>query len=126
MDRKGYPCAHCTSSISRHTPRTGEVDEYTQCIYTWLVIDWGQRKRQANLKKHGFDFVDANEIFDGVTFTYEDDRISYGEQRFVTLGSLRGTVVSIVHTEQDDHIRVISMRKATKREREIYFQTISN
>ncbi len=90
------------------------------------MIDWDQRKRQANLKKHGFDFVDANEIFDGVTFTYEDDRISYGEQRLVTLGSLRGTVVSIVHTEQDDHIRVISMRKATKREREIYFQTISN
>lgn len=90
------------------------------------MIDWDQRKRQANLKKHGFDFVDANEIFDGVTFTYEDDRIAYGEQRFVTLGSLRGTVVSIVHTEQDDHIRVISMRKATKREREIYFQTISN
>jgi uncharacterized protein len=90
------------------------------------VIDWDQRKRQANLKKHGFDFVDTNEIFDGVTFTYEDDRIAYAEQRFVTLGSLRGTVVSIVHTEHDDHIRVISMRKATKREREIYFQSISN
>ena len=90
------------------------------------MIDWDQRKRQANLKKHGFDFVDADEIFDGVTFTYEDDRISYGEHRFVTLGLLRGTVVSIVHTEQDDHIRVISMRKATKREHEIYFQTVSN
>lgn len=90
------------------------------------MIDWDQRKRQANLKKHGFDFVDTNEIFDGVTFTYEDDRIAYAEQRFVTLGSLRGTVVSIVHTEHDDHIRVISMRKATKREREIYFQSISN
>jgi len=90
------------------------------------VIEWDQRKRQANLKKHGFDFVDANEVFGGVTFTYEDDRISYGEQRFVTLGSLRGNVVSIVHTEQGDHIRVISMRKATKREREIYFKNISN
>ena len=90
------------------------------------MIDWDQRKRQANLKKHGFDFLDANEVFDGVTFTYEDDRISYGEQRFVTLGSLRGNVVSIVHTEQGDHIRVISMRKATKREYEIYFQNISN
>ena len=115
-----------TQSISRWAPRTDEVDEYTHCIYTWLVIDWDQRKRQANLKKHGFDFGDANEIFGGVTFTYEDDRIAYGEQRFVTLGSLRGTVVSIVHTEQDDHIGVISMRKATKREREIYFQSISN
>ena len=91
-----------------------------------LVINWDQRKRQANLKKHGFDFVDANEVFDGVTFTYEDGRIAYEEQRFVTLGSLRGTVVSIVHTEHDDHIRVISMRKATRREREIYFENISN
>jgi uncharacterized DUF497 family protein len=90
------------------------------------VIDWDQRKRQGNLKKHGFDFVDANQVFDGVTFTYEDDRLSYDEQRFVTLGSLRGNVVSIVHTEQGDRIRVISMRKATKRECEIYFQSISN
>ena len=90
------------------------------------MINWDQRKRQANLKKHGFDFVDANEVFDGVTFTYEDDRIAYGEQRFVTLGLLRGIIVSIVHTGHDDHIRVISMRKATKYEREIYFQNISN
>jgi hypothetical protein len=89
------------------------------------VIDWDQRKRLANLKKHGFDFADADRIFDGVTFTYEDDRISYAEQRFVTLGSLDGTLVSIVHTEQADHIRVISMRKATKHEREIYFQNVS-
>jgi hypothetical protein len=89
------------------------------------VIDWDQRKRLANLKKHGFDFADADRIFDGVTFTFEDDRISYAEQRFVTLGSLDGTLVSIVHTEQADHIHVISMRKATKHEREIYFQNVS-
>ena len=90
------------------------------------MIDWDERKRQSNLKKHGFDFVDAKETFDGITFTYEDDRIAYVEQRFVTLGSLRGTVVSIIHTEKNDHIRVISVRKATKRECEIYFQNISN
>lgn len=90
------------------------------------MIDWDQRKRQANLKKHSFDFADATEVFDGVTFTYEDVRVEYGEQRFVTLGSLRGTVVSIIHTEKGDYIRIISMRKATKRECEIYFQSISN
>ena len=89
------------------------------------MTDWDQRKRQSNLKKNGFDFADADQVFDGVTFTYEDDRIAYGEQRFVTLGLLNGTLVSIVHTEQADHIRVISMRKATKHEREIYFQNIS-
>ena len=89
------------------------------------MIDWDPRKRQVNLRKHGFDFIDVDEVFDGITFTYEDDRLAYGEQRFVTLGSLSGTVVSIAHTEQGDHIRIISMRKATKHENEIYFQNIS-
>jgi uncharacterized DUF497 family protein len=90
------------------------------------VITWGEAKRRTNLKKHGFDFVDAEEVFDGVTYTYEDDRLAYGEQRFVTLGLLRAIVVSIVHTEEAGNIHVISMRKATKREREIYFQSIAN
>ncbi|MDP1535891.1 MAG: BrnT family toxin [Burkholderiales bacterium] len=89
------------------------------------MIGWHQRKRQSNLKKHGFDFADADQVFDGVTFTYEDDRIAYDEQRVVTLGLLNGILVSIVHTEQSGHIRVISMRKATKHEREIYTQNIS-
>ena len=90
------------------------------------MITWDERKRRLNLKKHGFDFVDAEEVFLGLTYTYEDDRFSYAERRFVTLGLLRGNVVSLVHTEEGDHIHVISMRKATKREREIYFQSIAN
>jgi len=69
---------------------------------------------------------DAEEAFPGLTYTYEDDRLAYGERRFVTLGLLREIVVSIVHTEDDDHIHVISMRKATKRERKMYFESIAN
>jgi uncharacterized DUF497 family protein len=46
--------------------------------------------------------------------------------RFVNPGLLGEIVVSIVHTEEDDHIHIISMRKATRREREIYFETIAN
>jgi uncharacterized DUF497 family protein len=90
------------------------------------VITWDERKRRLNLKKHGLDFGDAEEVFNDVTYTYEDDRFHYGEERFVTLGFLRGTVVSLVHTEEDDHIHVISMRKATRREQEIYFQSIGD
>jgi len=44
----------------------------------------------------------------------------------VTLGLLRELLVSIVHTEAGNHIHIISMRKATKREREIYSQNIAN
>ena len=90
------------------------------------MITWDEPKRRRNLRKHGFDFVDAAEVFDGVTYTYEDDRLRYDEQRFVSLGLLREIVVSIVHTEEDGHIHIISMRKATRREREIYFESIAN
>ena len=43
--------------------------------------------------------MDAKRVFEGATFTYEDDRFRYDEQRFVTLGLLEGIPVSIVHTE---------------------------
>jgi hypothetical protein len=96
------------------------------CIYNLWVITWDARKRRANLKKHGVDFVDADAVIQGITYTYEDERFSYGEPRFVPLGLLRGNVVSLVHTEEGDHIHVISMRQATRREREIYFQSLAH
>ncbi|MBC7649598.1 MAG: BrnT family toxin [Vitreoscilla sp.] len=78
------------------------------------------------MKDHGIDFVDAQSVFDGLTYTFEDDRFSYSEQRFVTLGLLDGVPVSVVHTENDHEIRIISFRKATKRESQIYFHAIQN
>ena len=54
------------------------------------------------------------------------DRFSYGEQRFETLGLLAGISVSIVHTETEHEIRIISFRKATNREAKIYFSEIQN
>ena len=91
-----------------------------------MEFTWSETKRAANLKAHGLDFVDAPRVFEGLTFTFEDDRYSYGEQRFVTLGLLAGFPVSIVHTESDHEIRVISFRKATNRETDIYFSKIQN
>lgn len=61
-----------------------------------------------------------------MTYTFEDDRFAYGEQRFVTLGLLAGITVSAVHTENEYEIRIISFRKATKRESKIYFDAIQN
>ena len=91
-----------------------------------MEFKWSEAKRAVNIKAHGLDFVDAASVFGGVTFTFEDDRFSYGEQRFVTLGLLVGIPVSIVHTETENEIRVISFRKATKRESQIYFHEIQN
>ena len=56
---------------------------------------WDEPKRQVNLNKHGVDFTDAERVFAGPTFTFEDNREDYGEQRWVTLGLLSATVVVI-------------------------------
>ena len=61
-------------------------------------------------------------VFSGATFTFADDRFPYGEQRFITVGMLSGVVVVIANTEHNDQVRIISMRKATKNEQQIYFK----
>jgi uncharacterized DUF497 family protein len=89
-----------------------------------MRFTWDERKRRVNLNIHGIDFVDAPRVFEGVTFTFEDDRFDYGEQRFITLGFLGGVAVSIVHTETLEHIHVISFRRATRNEEAILFKSI--
>ena len=80
-------------------------------------------KRVANLKKHGYDLADAKLVIEsGRTVTIEDRRFAYDEQRLVTLGLLAGEVVFVVTVDTDEEIRVISLRKATKYEQEIYFE----
>jgi len=91
-----------------------------------MRFTWDDAKRTSNLNAHGLDFADAQEVFAGPTFTFEDSRFSYAEERFVTLGMLRGFVVSIVHTETPRIIRIISFRKATKHEQTIFFKQIQD
>jgi len=91
-----------------------------------MEFTWSETKRASNIKAHGLDFVDAQSVFEGVTLTFEDDRFSYGEQRFVTLGKLAGVTVSIVHTENEHEIRIISFRKASKRASQIIYGEIQN
>jgi uncharacterized DUF497 family protein len=87
-----------------------------------VQVEWDEAKREENLRKHGIDFVGVETLFEGFTATIEDDPLDYG---FVTFGVMEGRVVAVVHTEQSDMIRIISIRKATKREEQSYFSTIS-
>jgi len=91
-----------------------------------MNFEWDEAKRIANLRKHGIDFLDIDIMFDGDTLIVEDDRCDYGEQRFVTFGLLRGLVVAVVHTDRQDSIRIISVRKATKYEQKVYFEEVFN
>ena len=82
---------------------------------------WDESKRQANLGKHGLDFADAHRVFAGPMVLIEDQRKNYGEQRMVGIGLLECAVVLIVHTESEDEIRIISMRRADSDETDLYY-----
>jgi hypothetical protein len=89
-----------------------------------IRFEWDEAKRRRNITEHGLDFFDAPEVFAGRTVTFVDDRFDYGERRMITLGLLRGNPVSIIHTETRTFIRLISFRKGTRREREIFYASI--
>lgn len=84
-------------------------------------------KNKSNIRKHGFDFADAWEIFEAPMLTRLDDREDYGEDRWIGIGLLRGRIVVVVFAEfEADTVRVISLRKALKRERIKYEQAITD
>lgn len=89
-----------------------------------MDCEWDEQKKRLNLDKHGLSFEDAPLVFAEACVTFEDDRFDYKERRLVTLGPLASRVVVIVHTprEEPDRLvtRIISMRKANERERQIY------
>lgn len=91
-----------------------------------MRFEWDEAKRQSNIRKHGIDFVGIEEVFEGQTVTIRDDRFDYGEERFITLGLLKGRVVVTAHTESEEVIRIISVRKATKNEEISYFKKIAD
>ena len=91
-----------------------------------MRFEWDETKRRSNIQRHGFDFLDAEEVFEGETATILDDRFDYGERRFVTFGFFRGRGVTLVHAKTSEEVRVISFRKASKDEEKFFFQKIRN
>lgn len=81
-----------------------------------MNFTWQEAKRKTNLNKHGFDFADAESVFNGPTITEEDARNYHGEQRFNSTGFLGMDIVTICHTETSTEIHIISIRKAEQHE----------
>ncbi len=82
-----------------------------------MKIEYDESKRQWTLENRGLDFVDAIKVFDGPTFTQEDDRFDYAELRYQTYGLLSERLVMFAWTPIPNGIHVISMRKCNERER---------
>lgn len=91
-----------------------------------MCFEWNEKKNQINIRRRGFDFADAEIVFEGATLTFDDDHFDYGEERFITLGMLAGELVVIAHTERDENMRIISMRKATKYEQRLYYDSFKD
>jgi uncharacterized protein len=86
-----------------------------------MAISWDQSKRLENLRAHKYDFQDAWKIFNGLEFTFEDDRFAYPERRYNTIGFVDGRIAKLTYCQESENLRVISFRKATKREARQYY-----
>jgi uncharacterized DUF497 family protein len=86
-----------------------------------MICEWDEAKNRSNLARHGLDFADAEHVLTGPCVTFVDKRFDYGEERLITLSLLAGRVVIIAHAPRGaDITRIISMRKANRREQKIY------
>ena len=81
-----------------------------------MAITYDPAKRERTLAERELDFEDAAEVFAGTVLTIPDDRRDYGEERYRTLGYLRGRPVHVAWTPRGEDRHVISMRKCNDRE----------
>lgn len=92
-----------------------------------MRFQWDDEKNEQNVRKHGFDFTDAWEVFQNPLIARIDSRVDYGEDRWQGIGALQGSTVVIVFAERDpDIVRIISLRKANKNEKKQYERAIKN
>lgn len=84
-------------------------------------FEWDQTKAASNLKKHGVPFEAAPDVFCDVNRLDErDDRQSYGEERRSVTGLVDGVCICVAYTMRGDVCRVISVRPASRKERQRY------
>jgi uncharacterized DUF497 family protein len=87
-----------------------------------LTFEWDEQKAEQNLRKHQVGFEEAKTIFgDPYAITIPDPHHSASESRYIDIGfSSRRRLLVVVYTERGPNIRIISCRRATRRERRVY------
>ena len=93
-----------------------------------MFFEWDDAKNEINLKKHGVDFAEAKTVFyDENGIVFDDPEHSTDENRFIIIGkSIKSNICLVCHCyKQDkDAIRIISARKATRKEVDRYVKGI--
>jgi uncharacterized protein len=87
-------------------------------------FEWDDEKAASNIRDHdGVTFEQAAAAFsDPFAVEWIDEREEYGEERSILLGMISGQLLYVAYTERDDNIRIISARRATRHEQDIYFR----
>jgi hypothetical protein len=92
-----------------------------------MRFEWDEAKNRANIRKHGFNLADAAEMFDGPLLLRPDTREDYGEPRWIGSGMIKGRLAFVAFTERPENtIRIISLRKANREERQEYEKAIQD
>ena len=90
-----------------------------------MKLEWDEAKNRSNLRK--FDFADAEELFRGALLIRPDTSQDYGEERWIGIGMIRGRVAFVAFAERpQDTIRIISLRKADREERQQYEKALQD
>lgn len=95
-------------------------------IMEMINFEWDENKNTINKKKHGLSFEEAKEVFsDDNAILFDDPDHSVGEERFLIIGMIKSQKICIVshcYRDNDDIIRIISAREATKNEKTTYLK----
>jgi uncharacterized DUF497 family protein len=93
-------------------------------VATETSFDWDPHKASKNVEKHQVSFEEAATVFDDLMFiTVIDDKHSFDEERYITIGlSNQGRLLMVAHTDRESRIRIISARKATAKEEQFYVE----
>ncbi|OYW69093.1 MAG: hypothetical protein B7Z40_00175 [Bosea sp. 12-68-7] len=89
------------------------------------MFEWDEDKNVANIAKHGVSFQRAARIFESRVLTVVDSRADYGEVREISIGIVESVVfLTVVHTDRQGVVRIISARRANRAERRRYENAI--
>lgn len=92
-------------------------------ISGFVDFEWDEKKAAVNFRKHGVPFPFATGVFlDENRLEWKDDRGTFGEQRWITVGLVDGIEITVAFTIRGRVTRLISARKAERHEREDYYE----
>ncbi len=92
-----------------------------------MVFEWDEAKNRTNIRKHGFDLGEAQQMFLGPLLVRPDLREDYGEERWLAIGMTSGRIAFVAFAQtSSDTIRVIPLRKANHAERKEYEEALQN